>query len=331
MNPVAATHPRLGRAFPRIEYRRLAAGQPLPEDALLGIEFGARVDAPRRLGVPLTVLAGTGLTEVWYAQGPVITGESGGVRFSSDDGFLAGVIEVPEAAHGGIGEAAEFAYRAIAAFQGQSAFPHLLRTWNYFDDINGREGDTERYRAFCSGRVAGLAGLRQPYHPAATVIGGDEGARVLQVYWLAGREPGVALENPRQVSAYRYPREYGETAPTFSRAMLVAPELLMISGTASIVGHASRHREDALEQTREIIANLESLLERAHSHAPGLPTRVGARTTIKAYVRKRDDLPAVERTLRERMPPQIPLLVLRGDVCRQELLVELDCLAYAGG
>ena len=331
MNPVAATDPRPGRAFPRIEYQRLAAGQPLPEDALLAIDFGASGAGPRRLGVTLPVLSGAGLSEIWRAQGPVITGESGGVRFSSDDHFLAGVVEVPEAAHGGIAGATEHAYRAIAGFQGESAFPHLLRTWNYFDDINRGEGDAERYRDFCSGRVAGLAGMRQAHHPAATVIGGHDGARVLQVYWLAGREPGVAVENPRQVSAYQYPREYGETAPTFSRAMLVAPELLMVSGTASIVGHASRHREDARAQAREILANLDSLLERAHSHSPRLPTRVGARTLVKAYVRHREDVAGVERILRERLPAETPLLMLRGDVCRRELLVEFDCLAYAGG
>lgn len=332
MNPAPTSDPRLGRASPRIEYQRFAAGQPLPENVLLAIEFGEEAGAaPGRVRVPLAVLAGHGLTEVWLAQGPVVAGERGGVRFRSDDHFLAGVIEVPEAGHGGIEGATVFAYRAIADFQATSRFPHLLRTWNYFDDINRDEADTERYRDFCSGRVAGLAGVQQQHHPAATVIGGSDGARVLRVYWLAGRQPGVALENPRQVSAYRYPREYGETAPTFSRAMLVTPELLMISGTASIVGHASRHHADAPAQAHEIIANLDSLLERAHSHAPGLPTRIGARTLIKAYVRHREDLPVVERILRERLPPEIPLLVLRGDVCRQELLVEFDCVAYAGG
>ena len=263
-------------------------------------------------------------------RGSVVFGESAGVRFSHDDHFLAGVIEVTEREHGGITGAAAHAYRVMASFQRSCGFPHVLRTWNYFERINFGAGDTERYRAFCSGRVAGLceAGWQ---HPAATVIGtrGDEG--MLQVYWLAGRERGIALENPRQVSAYRYPRQYGETAPTFSRAMLVTPELLLISGTASIVGHASRHRDDVRAQVREIFANLDSLLARAHARAPLLPESLGSQTLVKVYLRNRADLRNVNQALRERLPASQPFLILHGDVCRAELLVELDCLAYAGG
>jgi chorismate lyase/3-hydroxybenzoate synthase len=253
------------------------------------------------------------------------------VHFSHDDHFLAGIVEVEERDHGGIGEAAAFAYRAIAAFQASSAFPHLLRTWNYFAAINEGVGDHERYRRFCSGRVAGLAAMSQLHHPAATVIGTRGDQRILQVYWLAGREPGLALENPRQVSAFRYPREYGQTAPTFSRAMLVTPGVLMISGTASIVGHASRHQEDARAQAQEILVNLDSLLERARQQAPSLPERLGSRTLVKAYVRRSEDLAIVSEVLGERLPADAPKLVLLGEVCRSELLVELDCVAYAGG
>jgi len=264
--------------------------------------------------------------EVWYAQGDVTTGVDGNIRHASDDHFLAGIIEVDERDHGGMLGATAFAYRAIARFQASSQFPHLLRTWNYFDAINRGAGDSERYREFCTGRVSGLADLPQAQHPAATVIGRRDGDPTLQVYWLAGRHPGLALENPRQTSAYHYPRQYGQTAPTFSRAMLVAPDLLMISGTASIVGHTSQHAGSVGAQVDEILANLDTLLSRAHSQAPGLPASFGADTLIKAYVRNREDVLAVEGRLQARLPPAVPVLVLHGDVCRGDLLVEFDCL-----
>lgn len=329
MNPVPATTPRLVRATPQVEYRRLAPGQELPDDALFVVDFACGRGASGRVHVALEPLAGAGLSEIWRATGAVASGESRGIRYRHDDHFLAGVIEVDEWQHGGIAPATAAAYRDIAAFQSTAAFPHMLRTWNYFDAINDGDGDAERYRGFCSGRVRGLGTPRQPQHPAATVIGRRDGVRMLQVYWLAGREPGMALENPRQVSAYLYPPEYGATAPTFSRAMLVTPKLLLISGTASIVGHASRHRGDASAQSREIVVNLESLLARARQCAPSLPDRIGERTLIKAYVRNARDLPVVEAALRERLPPQAPLLALHGDVCRKDLLVEFDCLASA--
>ena len=322
-----ATPPRV--ATPRIEYQPQPSWREPPDDVLFAFTFGDdERRASRVVNVPLKPLAGQGLVEVWHARGMVTEGRHGPVRFASDDHFLAGLIEVDEHQQGGIVEATAYAYRQLAAFLSGSAFPHLLRTWNYFDAINEGAGDAERYRCFCTGRVSGLAQWRQGGHPAATVIGRIDGTRVLQLYWLAGRDPGFALENPRQVSAYRYPRKYGATPPTFSRAMLV-PGMLMISGTASIVGHASQHEGDVGQQVREILNNLSSLLAEAHARSSGVPRQFGAGTQIKAYVRRASDAPHVEALIREHLPMGAPLLVLQGDVCRSDLLVELDCMQTA--
>jgi len=322
---------RPGSASPRTSYIRLPPANELPANVLFAVTFGDRaaMNSPRSVQVNLEPLAGAGFAEAWYAHGEVSAGVDGPIRFASDDQFLAGVIEVDEGRHGGIMAAARFAYRSIAKFQSTSGFPHLLRTWNYFDAINRGAGDSERYREFCSGRVSGLDGMKQVQHPAATVIGRRDDDAVLQVYWLAGRDPGIAIENPRQLSAYHYPRQYGQTAPTFSRAMLVAPDLLMISGTASIVGHASQHAGSVIAQVDEILNNLDSLLTRAHALAPALPATFGPSSLIKAYVRNRADLPAVEYRLRAQLP-HTPCLILHGDVCRADLLVEFDCLHAAG-
>ena len=111
--------------------------------------------------------------------------------------------------------------------------------------------------------------------------------------------------------------------------MLVTPTMLMISGTASIVGHASQHAGSAAAQVDEILENLDALLTRAHEHSPALPERFGPRTVIKAYVRDIDDLGVVESKLRAHLSPGVPCLILRGDVCRANLLVEFDCLHSA--
>jgi chorismate lyase / 3-hydroxybenzoate synthase len=266
---------------------------------------------------------------VWRANGPIHTGFDGQIRFASDDHHLAAAIEVDEQEHGGLEGAAAYVYSAIAKFQATSRYRHLLRIWNYLDDINQGEGDNERYRIFCSGRTEGLKELGLERYPAATAIGRRDGSHRLQVYWLAGREPGIALENPRQMSAYNYPRQYGPTPPAFSRAMVVAPNLLMISGTASIVGHASQHAGSVKRQMSEIFNNLDSVLTRARAHAPTLPQRFTGNSLIKAYLRNADDLDVVEQSLRERLPAGTPFLVLLGDVCRADLLVEFDCLHAA--
>lgn len=328
MSTNPSTLARLGAVAPRIAYLPLKPGEPLPANVLFAVEFGDRAaPVPARCArVCLEPLAGAGLTEVWYANGPVHTGFNGQVRFAADDHHLAAAIEVDERQHGGLAAATAYAYSAIAKFQATSRYQHMLRIWNYLDAINEGAGDEERYRVFCSGRVAGLESMRLERYPAATAIGRRDGSSMLQVYWLAGREPGIALENPRQTAAYHYPRQYGPTPPAFSRAMLVAPDLLMISGTASIVGHVSKHAGSVQRQMGEIFSNLDSLLGRARAHGPALPTRFGGNTLIKAYLRNRDDLCFVEQQLAERLPPGTPFLVLLGDVCRADLLIELDCL-----
>ena len=323
--------PRLSPVAPRIAYLPLEPGRPLPADALFAVEFGSRETPvpPRCARVRLEPLAGDGLTEVWYANGAIQTGFDGQIRFAADDHHMAAAIEVAEAGHGGLAAATAFAYAQIARFQASSRYPHLLRIWNYLDDINEGEGDEERYRIFCAGRAVGMEAFPQDRFPAATAIGTRDDRRLVQVYWLAGREPGIALENPRQMSAYRYPRQYGPKAPTFSRAMLVAPDLLMISGTASIVGHASQHAGNVKRQLDEIMRNLDSVMTRARAHAPALPARFGRNTLFKAYLRERGDVELVERELQKRLPAGTPYLVLNGDVCRSDLLLEFDCLHAA--
>jgi chorismate lyase/3-hydroxybenzoate synthase len=323
--------PRLSTVAPRIEYLPLDPRKPLPANVLFAVQFGTGNGPvpPRCARVRLEPLAGAGLTEVWYANGPVHTGFDGQIRFAADDHHLAAAIEVDEREHGGIAGAAAYVYSQIAQFQLTSRYRHLQRIWNYLDDINQGEGDQERYRVFCSGRAEGLKLLGLERFPAATAIGRRDGSHRLQVYWLAGREPGIALENPRQTAAYLYPRQYGPTPPVFSRAMLVAPDLLMISGTASIVGHASQHPGNVERQMAEIFSNLDSLLTRARAHAPALPLRFGGNTLIKAYLRNRENLACVEQQLRERLPPGTPFLALLGDVCRADLILELDCLHAA--
>jgi chorismate lyase/3-hydroxybenzoate synthase len=297
-------------------------------DVLAMLGFGASValpDDPRAFRVGLEPLGAT-LFEVWRAGGPVRSGRDGELRWSSDGEHLFFAVEIDEAAHGGISSAAERAYRLLAAFVAASATPHLLRLWNYLDAINHGTGDDERYRRFCEGRARALQGCDSSRYPAATAIGRQDGMRVLQVYGFAARRPGTPIENPRQLSAWRYPREYGPTAPTFARGMRDASGQLLISGTAAVVGHASRHRDDLCAQIDETAANLESLM-----HHAGVGAHFGAHSFLKAYLRDPADADRVRAALRARAPALGGLLLLAGDICRRELLVEVDGVHRATG
>jgi len=295
--------------------------------AVFGFGAGAprTLDDPRYLHIGLEPAESPAPFEVWHAPRPVQAWRSGQLRGGRDGALEFGAIEVAEG-DDGIAGAAEHAYRALVAHLQAGAYPHLLRVWNYLDAITEGEGDAERYRQFCVGRVAGLEGHRGQF-PAATAIGRRDGRRVLQVYWLAAREPGIAIENPRQVAAYRYPRQYGPQPPSFARAMLAPASLrlpLMLSGTAAVVGHASQHADDLPAQLHESFRNFDALLATARQHTPQLPRHFGADTLLKAYVRDAGALPLARAQLDALLAPEAARLVLHADVCRRELLIEID-------
>lgn len=299
-----------------------------PEAALLGragtlavFRFGTDAATPsadpRALQVCLPPLAGPAVREWWHVEAPVACGDAGGVRWASGGGWRFMVVEVDEPA-GDIEVASEQAYRRLLAHVAASPEPHLQRIWNYLDAINAGAGDTERYRRFCNGRARGLVAHHVTRFPAATAIGHHGPRGRLQVYALSASAPGQPLENPRQVSAWNYPRQYGPTAPSFARALRLPRGALAISGTAAVVGHASHHRDDVAAQVDEACANLGALLDQA-----ALPA-FDAHAPLKVYVRHAADAARVESALARRLDAAVPRVVLQGDVCRSELLVEID-------
>lgn len=258
--------------------------------------------------------------EVWLASGPVRRGRQGIVRHARDEHYLFGLIELDEREQGGIRAASEAAYAAIREFQAGSPYPHLLRMWNYLDAINEGAGDLERYREFCVGRARGIGPALTQY-PAATAIGQPGTTHRLQVFWLAGRHAGHSIENPRQVSAFRYPRTYGPTSPGFSRATLASDGTLLISGTASIVGHVSQHPDDPAQQLEETLCNLAELRRQTGSQAC-VP---GRKELLKVYLRDPTLLDPVAGRL-DVSYPHTQRLFLRGDICRRELLLEIESI-----
>jgi chorismate lyase / 3-hydroxybenzoate synthase len=307
------------------------AYEPMPtaapgDDVLAQFAFGEDLphDDPRGVRVGLARVGGLRGIETWRVAGPVRTGRDGFVRYAADATLSFGAIELDEREHGGTEATARIAYEAIVQHIARSSHPHLLRIWNYFDAINVGEDDAERYRRFCVGRAQGLAPVLQHYYPAATAIGRRDGDTRLQVYWLASATPGVPLENPRQVSAYRYPRRYGPVSPSFSRAMLAGNEALLISGTSSVVGHETHHAGDIDAQLDETLTNLDHVLAHAHRQSPAVPARFGAHSALKVYLRDASAAPAIEARLRERLGTDVPFMLLAGDICRADLAVEID-------
>lgn len=319
--------PALRRA-PQVSYRQADPAALWQEPGTLAVfGFGAGATPstdPRWLGVALESFDAPAPLEIWQVDGPVTQGRQGDVRWSSGGGWLYAAVELDERIHGGPRDTAELAYKQLCEFLAGRKECHVQRIWNYLGHITQGEGDGERYKLFCDGRAAGMGRFFAEGFPAATAIGHHLEAPLLQVYVLACDEPGHRVENPRQVSAWRYPRQYGRTPPSFARAMaLPAQDALAISGTAAVVGHASAHQDDLLAQLEETLTNLEALLANA-----GMGAGFDTQSPLKAYVRHVADAPAVHNFLQRRLPG-VPVLMLHGDVCREELLVEIDGWRYA--
>lgn len=313
----------------RVAYEVGDAGALLADANVLAvIGFGTAAPTladPRYLRVGLQP-ALTHQHEVWRCAGPVVHGRLGELRWSSDGNYLFFAIEVDETEAGSVDMAAEKAYATICRLLEQHRFAgghagHILRLWNYMDAINEGDGDDERYRHFCKGRARGLKPAARNGYSAATAIGRRDGVRVLQVYGMASREAGVAVENPRQVSAWAYPRQYGPVAPTFARATRTPADQLLVSGTASVVGHQSQHVGDTLAQLDETLANLESLFAAAGAD---IAARGNEAALFKVYLRDPAEAEAVTQHLRKCLPGMLEPMVLFSDICRRDLHIEID-------
>src|SRR5258708_14417059 len=140
------------------------------------------------------------------------------------------------------------------------AYPHLGRIWHYLPDIHLDERALERYKRFSVGRHEALVAKGRAISkdaPAASAVGKRSGNTV--ICFLAAPRPGIPIENPRQISAYAYPEQYGPRGPTFSRALFTSWDdmrQLYVSGTAATSGHLSHPDSDARAPAGETIAAL---------------------------------------------------------------------------
>lgn len=287
--------------------------------------------------VAMPVLGGSSsICEVWRSGSAPKGGRRGAISYREDGSLLFGCLALDESAttagRAALRDAARDAYRGIFAAVDALCFPHLVRCWNYFNGINLEVDGLERYRQFNIGRQEGFsAGGRalDANLPAACALGTRGGPLV--VAFLAAREAPIQVENPRQISAYDYPTEYGPRSPTFARASLLPcadGEFLFVSGTASIVGHCTLHVGDAGAQTAETLANLRAVIEAANG-----ASRIGGYAlgdlALKVYVRDPHDLAAI-RTQIESLPDAPRQVVfLQADICRQDLLVEIEATAHS--
>lgn len=293
---------------------------------LCAVEHAGGAPAPAGTGlvvrVPLVQLGGAPVAELWHSPGVVQSDRDGAWRWGAAGDLLFGATELPAGTGGELEGSAREAYRGALEGAAALGFPHLLRAWNVVPAINRPQDGLERYRRFCRGRAEAFEAHHgrgfEALLPASSAVGSAEGPLVM--WFLAARQRGVHRENPRQVSAWAYPPRYGPRSPSFARATRcptgTAGERLLLSGTASIVGHRSVHPGDVTGQLEETLRNLDHLLAAGDELA-----------AVRVYVRHAADAGQVRDALERRLGAELPALYLRADICREELLVEVEGVA----
>ena len=310
--------------------------EPVPptteHNLLVGFCFGAgpAQHHPALVSTQLIPIGCDLLYESWWVKSAVEFTNYGALRIAESEDYAVLIFESDEEGSEDYKLFVRDAYHELLNVATKTTHTRLAKIWNYIGGINDGTGDQERYRQFSVGRAMAFSelGLPDTEAPTGTGIGMTQDCG-LTIIALCSQHPFSLAENPRQVSAFDYPRRYGPKSPKFGRGGSIAAgghSLRLFSGTAAIVGHESMHPGDTIAQLDETLRNLDSICDVISQSDNGEPRLVlDDRSVLRVYLRNPDDYPFVLEKLHERLgPTDGQIAFLHGSICRRELLLEID-------
>ena len=263
--------------------------------------------------------------EVWKEDGAKVEhGESNGCHWRRSKNLQFASVTKKIASSDDYQKVAYAAYQQLLDFIAQSPLSEFVRFWNYIPQINLGEGDRENYRRFCNGRLQAFQdhSIDASQFPAASAVGHFTDSITLAA--LTSNQVAEHHTNPRQVDAFKYPRQYGPSSPSFARATTVGIDqhkLCFISGTASILGHQSVHQGDLLLQLYTTNDNILYLLEQTNFGKESV-------RTLRVYLRNPDDHSKCHDVITS-LFPATEIIYAHADICRADLLIEIECYCVA--
>lgn len=292
------------------------------EVQMVGKEFASTMQYREEAGVRYIVSDRTTLKQL-YTEGIVADFLTDGMRKQSDD-----VLAALEA----------------VLVKEQMPIDSIIRQWNYIEQITKITGQTQHYQDFNDSRSHFYSKVewREGY-PAATGIGTDYGGIMVEVdAEQLRRTPAkiVPIDNPLQVAAHKYSQTVliGEpdivfdekTTPKFERAKAVAQydcAKIYISGTAAIRGEDSLTDVGIGEQTRITLENIEYLISKKNLADHGVCVRNEPMIQVlRVYLKYERDMSEAREIIEEKYS-DVPTLYVLTDVCRDELLIEIEGVA----
>lgn len=203
----------------------------------------------------------------------------------------------------------------------------IIRQWNYIERITDYDGTDQHYQMFNNVRsnfykkVAWTTG-----YPAATGIGTNLGGVLVDMDAAVFTRSGcfaTPIDNKLQIAAHAYSSQVLEAAheqketPKFERAKSMTFDdrrIIYISGTAAIRGEESLEGVGLERQLHTTMENITQLIGDA-------PLKM-----LRVYLKEKSDYKEAYELL-SNYNLNIPISYLCADVCRNELLIEIEGVA----
>jgi len=212
----------------------------------------------------------------------------------------------------------------------------IVRQWNYIPEITLMADNFQHYQQFNDARSLFYDKCTwNNGYPAATGIGTKHAPLLIDLVAMQGHKKEIALVNSKQIDAHIYSDEVllgdqaatlkSRTTPKFERAKMIIENSgasVFVSGTAAIIGEESLALDNAATQTNITIDHIENLISKGQSIACGFRLTPEFES-VRAYVKNKSDYHAVRNVCEKRIP-DVPVVYVQADVCRDELLVEIE-------
>ncbi|MEA4935576.1 MAG: hypothetical protein VB102_02925 [Paludibacter sp.] len=218
----------------------------------------------------------------------------------------------------------------------------IVRQWNYIGHITGINGEIQHYQKFNDIRADFYQkcdwGSRG--YPAATGIGMMTNRLIVNFIALHSFDNHIyihSLDNPLQTAAHAYSEKVlvglskneRHATPKFERAKIISNEsfgICFISGTAAIRGEQSMNNQNVTLQTRNTLENIKYLISDINLSENGIRGKISTPSLLRVYVKHKKDFTTVEAEILK-LWPETPAIYLEADICREELLVEIEGIA----
>lgn len=289
------------------------------EAAYAGVNKEVSIESKIWKSIPYVTISSENFMELW----------AGGLGSGSNAGNTA--------------EAAGIAFdqmRSILEIE-QMSLNNIIRQWNFIGSILEIRNENQNYQIFNKVRSDNYLKYRTVHsYPAATGVGMKFGGVFLDFYAVKAESnlKLIAIDNPDQIRPYDYSQKVlkgrpgeGEKInqpPQFERAVYLVNTTgssLYVSGTASIIGQDTIGIGDIARQTEITIENIGKLADSERiGHLTGNKDFCSANLILlRVYIKNQSDFEKVKSICLENFPGT-PIVFIEADICRDNLLVEIE-------